>query len=209
MKKTFDFKQGDYDLRFSSGGICATLSAAWVQLMRDHKKIGINQRKLELEKVVRKSGPLLQKVYGKNFTGLNVLNDCKYLVRVAGGSNIEQSSIEDINGLVNGVTLKNYIASERISGVNLNFGWTDHSTHDEYAHCIAFWRSGKDTWHPSGHIYAFDPNIGEFKGDKNTFPSWFSNFLMPKYANSFNWTYYFQLSPMQNNPASKLGRRVM
>jgi hypothetical protein len=208
MKQIFDFNQGDYNLRFSPNGICAVLSAKWIQLIRDSKSSGYSSRKDKLEQTVNSLGPVVQQMAQNNFDTTDGLRqNLSGLIRHAGQSVIK-GPVQQCSNLVVASQLKDYICHEREMGVHLTFGWTEGV--DFPAHTIAFWRSGEDKWHnQSGHIYAFDPNYGEYRGNKSEFSNWFSNFLMPQYANNFNWTYYFRVGSIERVAAPKFGRRVM
>lgn len=48
------------------------------------------------------------------------------------------------------------------------------------AHTIAFYRSGKSI---GGHVYAFDPNYGEYKMQKSQLIGWLTGFINVVYAN--------------------------
>jgi hypothetical protein len=45
-------------------------------------------------------------------------------------------------------------------------------------HSIAFYRSGSSGLLGGGHIYAFDPNLGEFKMSLNEFSKWLSQLIV-------------------------------
>ena len=202
MRQNFVFRQGDYNLRFSSEGICATLCAAWIRMMRDEKAQSSANRKSQLINVIDSYGPIVQDRYVKGWdSSASAAANCKGILRMAGDSDIEEQ--RSFNSLPPSKQLIDYVSSKRRQGIHFNFAFSAG------AHAIAFWRSGKDTWHASGHIYFFDPNAGEYYGNKSKYPRWFADFMRNDYGNVYPWSYLILAKPVTKPKVAGLGRRVM
>jgi hypothetical protein len=181
MRPLFEFKQGDYNLRYESGGICAVLSAYWIKMMRD----GEDDRKNKLIRAIDTFGPVLQRTYRKGWDSIeDVKANCSGVLRLGGGCIIADS--KQWGSMPSGDTLINYIKDKRKTGFHFNIGFSIGT--DAAAHAVAFWRSGEQGLLPSGHVYFFDPNVGEFKGNKGEVSSWLSLFIQQHYG-SINWSY--------------------
>jgi hypothetical protein len=193
-----------------SKGICAVLAANWIRMMRDSKGSGAAARKNELLKIAKGGGGVTQKAFVQ---GWDYASDTKknnvFLARAA------DSSIEEFKEgkrLVPGAEIASYVAANRQAGVHFSFGFLasdDEGEEEERGHSVAFWRSGQDTWHASGHVYFFDPNFGEYKGNKREVAAWFTNFMKTKYGNDFTWWYQMLLGPVSATAAPVNGWKVM
>jgi len=215
MTHNFEFKQikelkgRSEERKACSNGICAVLAANWIRMMRDSKASGAAARKNELLKIVQGGGGVTQKAFvqGWDYAGDTKKNNV-FVARAA------DSSIEEFkkgNGLVPGAEIASYVAANRRAGVHFSYGFlvSDEKGQEERGHSVAFWRSGEDTWHASGHVYFFDPNFGEYKGNKREVAAWFTNFMKTKYGNDFTWWYQMLLGPVSATAAPFGGRKVM
>jgi hypothetical protein len=219
MTYNFEFNQGkelrkrSAERQVCSNGICAVLSANWIRMMRDSKASGAAARKNELLKIVTGGGGVTQQAYKQAFEeGDDLKKNNAFLVRAA------NSSIEEIKqggGPLPGAEIASYVAANRRAGVHFNFGYIqavrlhNNTTREVHrGHAVAFWRSGQDTWHSSGHVYFFDPNYGEYKGNKREVAAWFTEFMKTNYGNNFTWWYEMLLAPMSTANAPFGGRKV-
>ena len=82
---------------------------------------------------------------------------------------------------------------------------------ETWGHAVGIWRSGHGGLLPSGHVYVFDPNQGEFKGNKSDL----ARFINGRILNSFSpwvcsWTYCLRTAkPAQGDARSQVqGQRV-
>ena len=82
---------------------------------------------------------------------------------------------------------------------------------ETWGHAVGIWRSGHSGLLPSGHVYVFDPNQGEFKGNKSDL----ARFINGRILNSFSpwvcsWTYCLRTAkPAQGDARSQVqGQRV-
>ena len=211
MRHKFGFDQGNYNLRCSPGGICATLTARWLKEMRTNKSAGPNNRRQVMEEVVRRGGPVIQQAYNKAWNSKTQVevNNAFVLRTVAEAAVIETR--EWNTGLPSGTELRDYVKSHRRQGMHFNFGGKVGA--DRWGHAIGFWRSGRNTWHPSGHIYTFDPNFGEYKGGRKDFATWLPAFLNRRYRQggmTIDWSYLLLVDDAaQHVTAPKFGVKVM
>jgi hypothetical protein len=193
INHTFNFNQADYLANTPSpGGICATLSAKWIQLIRDK----VEDRFGELAKAIRQSA-LIQKIARENYDRQALSASLSGLLKYDTQNKREGDIKEGLWASFSQSGLKNFICDKRRTGVHFSFFWKVPNSSISQGHSIAFWRSGEETWHPSGHIYAFDPNSGEFRFDQSDFDSWFSN-LQTDYKKMFKITdfndyFYFRI----------------
>ncbi|UCC98959.1 MAG: hypothetical protein JSW66_03545 [Phycisphaerales bacterium] len=201
--QNFDFNQADY--AGVGGGVCAVLSACWIREMRDHKGQGPAQRKLVLEQAIRRFAPRLQNVYSDKWSQLDsVKRKCAWVLRLAGDSQI----VGEPHYNLNGVALTNYVKDLRRTGFHYNFGGAGGGG---WGHAVGIWRSGHAGILPSGHVYVFDPNQGEFIGNKSDLARFIDNRIL----NSFDplacsWTYCLRTDkPTQGDTGSQFqGRRA-
>jgi hypothetical protein len=195
MEQTFEFNQGKLPLRFQPGGICKVLSACWIRLMREEKDTGEAHRKQELIRAVGTYGPIMQHTYEVNWSTFEKTRekDAFVMRMVAKGRIVapsHQTATRQWNcGLPPGTALVDLMKDKRRTGFNFAIGgpWGGHS--------LAFWRSGHQGLLPSGHIYFFDPNYGEFKGDKGEATNWLRKFLTTHYGR-INWSYLLEIQEL-------------
>lgn len=204
FSQTFPFNQANYPE--TGGGVCAVLSAYWIQLMREEKSIGPDARRVKIEQAVARFAPLLQGVYGSNWNSFTELNEkCRWVLRVAGSSDIE----EIVHNLHDG-SLTNYIRDLRRTGFHFNFGYKPASGAG-WGHAVGIWRSGHGTGlFSSGHMYVFDPNKGEYKGNKSDLSQFIDQQILPQFGSPVGWTYTIKAVAHQQ-PKGKgiLGPKVM
>jgi hypothetical protein len=194
----YPFNQADYNLRFEAGGICAVLSAYWIKLMRNSE----TDRKSKLIQAIDTFGPVLQSSYKKGWSTLeNVKTNCSGVIRLGGDSTIADS--QQWGGMPAGDTLINYIKDKRKTGFHFNIGFGSG------AHAVAFWRSGEQGLLPSGHVYFFDPNAGEYKGNKSEVTGWLNHFIQTKYG-KIKWSYVLHcVETVKPKVLKGLGQKVM
>ncbi len=200
FRQTFAFNQADY--AGVGGGVCAVLSACWIREMRDNKSQGPAQRKQVLEQAISRFAPRLQSVYSDTWGQLDtVKRKCAWVLRLAGDSQIMGEPRFNLNG----VALTDYVKNLRRTGFHYNFGGAGGGG---WGHAVGIWRSGHGGLFASGHMYVFDPNQGEFKGNKSDL----ARFIDTRILNSFNpmtcsWTYCLRTGkPTQSTQG---GVRVM
>lgn len=195
MTENFRFKQANYlnalpaNRQFSKNGICAVLSAAWLRVMRESKEDGPGKRKAALELIAKGGGSVAQQAYSKAWNNKSdVVANSKFVIRVAGQADIAEE-LEGSGAIPYDLIVVN-IADLRKRGIQFHFGYS------RGAHAVAFWRSGKDSILPSGHFYFFDPNFGEYKGDKGEISEWFDTFISTHYG-TISWWYLLLLKPVE------------
>ena len=206
FRRTFAFNQADY--HGVGGGVCAVLSACWIREMRDHKSQGPAQRKLVLEQAIGRFARRLQDIYANNWGQLDTVKArCAYVLRLAGDSRIVGEPHNDLSG----AALTDYVKDLRRTGFHYNFGGAGTAVGETWGHAVGIWRSGHGGLLPSGHVYVFDPNQGEFKGNKSDL----ARFINGRILNSFSpwvcsWTYCLRTAkPAQGDARSQVqGQRV-
>ncbi len=204
FSQTFPFNQALFPE--TGNGVCAVLSAYWIQLMREEKSLGPDDRRAKLEAAIGKYAPLLQDVYSNNWDNIGELRQkCAWVLRVAGSSNIDDVQHNLRNG-----ALTNYIKDLRRTGFHFNFGHNP-AIGDGWGHAVGIWRSGHGTGiFASGHMYVFDPNQGEYKGNKSDLSRFIDNQILPQFGTPVSWTYLLKaIEPQKPKGKGVLGRRVM
>jgi len=160
-----------------SKGVCVNLCAEWLQIFYSDKGSATARRAQLLQRV--RAASLTQKAYAN--TGVAMDRSYDFVLHMRQIKKVEQ---HDWNFLQMN-QLYPLVHQGRRKGIIFGFAYLDEPSdnpRDGSGHAIAFWRSGKSGLFPSGHVYVFDPNCGEYKMDKSVFKGWLPRYLEEEYG---------------------------
>ncbi|RTL30413.1 MAG: hypothetical protein EKK47_10850 [Burkholderiales bacterium] len=169
--RTVEFSQSDYldggKNPASAGGGCHAFGIAWADEILDNKAAGAQAR---MDAMKRRAGE----------------------VRICYRAIRDRWAHEGESGADEGIAKRLGVKIDKVDDCG-SFAVVANKVRDEHrtaflysfwfsgggAHTIAFYRSGKKF---GGHIYAFDPNYGEYKMEKSQLSAWLTGVIGTLYS---------------------------
>lgn len=167
MREVWRFNQADF-LPTTNPGVCMTLVAYWISLMRDDKTEANESGADSMRATCAFEARKLQNFYSGRFKADETVTWALRRMKLSG----------DYETCLNGRDVVESMTDKRCGySIGIYF-------HGGGGHALGIWRSGRSSGvgsRFSGHTYFFDPNLGCFKGNTGSFAGWFDGFLRDHY----------------------------